>query len=159
MMDKLIASAEYKKWLVSLKSKIRRSQIKAAVQVNTEMLRMYWELGKDIAEKNLDAKWGSGFFNRLSLDLKKEFPDMKGFSVSNLKYMKRFFLFYSGPCPIRHQLGDELQNHLFQDTKSAGDHWMADWPRTYRPHRAYMAYRQYAGPDDEKQDQRRRWAR
>lgn len=71
-------------------------------------------MGQDIATRQMDTMWGSGFFNRLSLDLKRAFPDMSGFSVSNLKYSKRFYLFYKDCPEIRHQVGDELNSVLFQ---------------------------------------------
>ena len=84
-----------REWVKSLKAKIRRAQAKAAVRVNVELLRLYWEMGRDIAEKRMEAEYGSGFFGNLSRDLKNEFPGMEGFSVSNLKYIKRFYLFYA----------------------------------------------------------------
>ncbi len=70
-------------------------QIKAAVKVNSELLQFYWELGQDIVDKQRNAKWGDGFLKQLSIDLSSEFPDMKGFSLSNLKYIKQWYLFYS----------------------------------------------------------------
>jgi len=106
-MDK--SGDEYKQWLVGLKAKIRRSQIKAAVRVNTELLRLYWDLGRDIVARQMDTAWGSGFFEQLSRDLRSEFPDMQGFSYSNLKYCKCFYLFYTQGKSIRHQVGGELQ--------------------------------------------------
>ncbi len=110
---------DYRSWLFLLKSQIRQSQIKAAIRVNNELLRLYWDMGRDIAEKRMDAVYGSGFFEQLSKDLKTEFPDMQGFSVSNLKYIKRFYLFYASPSTQqtgeytpqdknRHQVGDDL---------------------------------------------------
>lgn len=107
---------QYREWLKSLKGQIRRAQAKAAVRVNVELLRLYWGMGRDIAEKRMEAKYGSAFFENLSRDLKLEFPDMEGFSVSNLKYIKRFYLFYSGE--IRHQAGDESSATIRQQ---AGD--------------------------------------
>ncbi len=86
-------SKEYKQWLSELKRQIRRSQIKAAIKVNTELLRLYWNLGREISERQLDSTWGSGFFNTLSRDLKAEFPEMQGFSSRNLRYCKDFYLF------------------------------------------------------------------
>lgn len=113
-MGKLIKTdTEYKEWIAGLKLRIRQSQIKAAVKVNTELLHLYWELGKDIVEKQAESQWGSGFFNELSQDLKEAFPDMQGFSVTNLKYIKRFYLFYNESDTIRHQLGDELTISIF----------------------------------------------
>lgn len=99
-----IGRGGYAAWLRSVKAQIKRAQAKAAVRVNTELLQLYWSMGKDIAEKRLDAGYGSGFFDRLSRDLKEEFPNMEGFSVTNLKYTKRFYLFYA---PILQQLGAE----------------------------------------------------
>lgn len=106
---------QYREWVKSLKAKIRRAQAKAAVRVNVELLRLYWGMGRDIAEKRMEAEYGSGFFDNLSRDLKDEFPDMEGFSVSNLKYIKRFYLFYASfdrGCrneANRQQPVDELQ--------------------------------------------------
>lgn len=104
---------DYKQWLSEIKQHIRQSQIKAAVRVNTELLRLYWHLGKEIAERRAEAKWGNGFFNTLSRDLKADFPDMQGFSPTNLKYCKRFYLFYSQSDTIHHQVGDELISPIF----------------------------------------------
>ncbi|MDR0295137.1 MAG: DUF1016 N-terminal domain-containing protein [Prevotellaceae bacterium] len=86
---------EYKQWLIDLKKRIRQGQIKAAVKVNTELLHLYWDLGHDIVMRQMEAAWGSRFFEELSKDLRKEFPEMKGFSSTNLKYCKRFYLFYT----------------------------------------------------------------
>ncbi|MDR0573691.1 MAG: PDDEXK nuclease domain-containing protein [Tannerella sp.] len=101
-------SDDYRQWLTDLKLRIRHSQIKAAVKVNTELLHLYWDLGKDIATRQLDAAWGSGFFEQLSRDLRSEFPHLKGFSVVNLTYCKRFYLFYSEDVKIFQQLARKL---------------------------------------------------
>lgn len=103
----------YSDWLVQLKQRIRTHQLKAAISVNTELIRTYWELGKDIVELQAESKWGNGFFNELSIDLKEEFPNLQGFSVTNLKYAKRFYEFYNQKDTIRQQLADELQMILF----------------------------------------------
>ena len=73
---------EYKNWLTELKSRIRQSQIKAAIKVNSELLLLYWDLGHDIAVRQMEKTWGSGFFEQLSSDLRGEFPDMQGFSAT-----------------------------------------------------------------------------
>ena len=86
---------EYKKSLVELKEKVKNSQLKAAVKVNYELLNLYWELGKKITEKQKEYSWGDSFISNLSNDLKKEFPDMKGFSVQNLKNIRYWYLFYA----------------------------------------------------------------
>ena len=95
MKQALIQNKTYYSWLKELKHKVRLVQIKAAVKVNSELLQFYWGLGQDIADKQRNAKWGDGFLKQLSIDLSSEFPDMKGFSLSNLKYIKQWYLFYS----------------------------------------------------------------
>ena len=95
MKQALIQNKTYYSWLKELKHKVRLVQIKAAVKVNSELLQFYWELGQDIVDKQKNAKWGDGFLKQLSIDLSSEFPDMKGFSLSNLKYIKQWYLFYS----------------------------------------------------------------
>lgn len=82
---------EYLAWVQELSERYRRSQIKAAVSVNREMLVFYWRLGKDIAELHAESRWGSGSFGALSRDLRKDTPDAKGFSSRNLRYTKRFY--------------------------------------------------------------------
>ena len=83
---------EYKTWLIELKAKIRSTQMKAVLKVNSALINFYWELGKMISEKQ--AKWGSKFLETLSNDLKSEFLNMQGFSVTNLKYCQSFYNFY-----------------------------------------------------------------
>ena len=91
-MSKLISvDNEYKEWLQDVSHRFKRSQIKAAIKVNDEMLRFYWSLGKDISEKGMEAKYGSGFYKMLSKDLKELMPEVHSFSVSNLKYMRYFY--------------------------------------------------------------------
>ncbi len=106
-------NSEYKQWLSEIKLRIKNSQIKATVKVNQEMLRLYWSLGADICEKEIDAKWGTGFFNQLSKDLRTEFPDATGFSQRNLRYCKSFYQFYNQSHTILHQVGAELESKLF----------------------------------------------
>ena len=95
MASELTVHKDYKAWLAEIKLKIRTVQIKAALKVNTELLVFYWELGEDIVAKQSTAQWGDGFLLQLSKDLMADFPDMKGFSLSNLKYIKQWYLFYS----------------------------------------------------------------
>ena len=93
-----ILTPEYKNWLIDLKFKIRSTQIKAAIAVNSALINFYWELGKSIAEK--ENVWGSKFLENLSLDLMSEFPDMKGFSVSNLKTCRLFYKYFANSSQI-----------------------------------------------------------
>ena len=112
-MKDIINITDYKDWLQNLKGKIQQSQIKAAIQVNSELLRLYWQIGKDIVEKQAQAKWGDGFLQTLSADLCKEFPTMKGFSYRNLKSIRQWYLFYNQLDIIGKQLVSQLEVSLF----------------------------------------------
>lgn len=81
-------------WVKEVKSRIRSAQIKAALSVNKEMIRLYWELGKTITEKQAAHAWGSKYVEQLAADLKKGFPGLKGFSKRNLMYMRQFYQYY-----------------------------------------------------------------
>lgn len=99
---------DYKKWLTDLKSRIQSAQIKAALKVNAELIALYWELGQEILTKEEKAFWGNKFLPQLSADLRKEFPEMKGFSLTNLKYIRLWVKFYA-PA-IGQQLVDQLED-------------------------------------------------
>lgn len=90
-----ILDKDYKQWVKELSSRYRRSQVKAAVKVNEEMLWFYWELGRDIVERHAENRYGQHFYASLSRDLKEAIPDATCFSVTNLKYMKYFFSLYN----------------------------------------------------------------
>lgn len=90
-----IQDKDYLQWVKDLSLRYRRSQIKAAVKVNEEMLRFYWELGRDIVEHDVENKYGSSFYTNLSSDLKKEIPESTGLSERNLRYVKSFYLLYN----------------------------------------------------------------
>ena len=107
---------EYKEWLKELKDKFRLAQINTVIVVNREMLKFYWDLSKDIVEKQENFKWGESFFSNLSKDLIKEFPNIKGFSVTNLKYMKRWYLFWN-EFLNRQQGIDDLEETIFFKSK------------------------------------------
>ena len=112
-MKDIINITDYKDWLQDLKGKIQQSQIKAAIQVNSELLRLYWQIGKDIVEKQAQAKWGDGFLQTLSADLCKEFPTIKGFSYRNLKSIRQWYLFYNQLDIIGKQVVSQLEVSLF----------------------------------------------
>jgi len=94
-MNDIIKLSEYRDWLRDLKQQIKTGQIKAALSVNSQMIMLYWDMGRQIVEKQEKAKWGSGFINQLSKDLREEFPEMTGFSYNNLLRMKNFYQFYT----------------------------------------------------------------
>lgn len=105
-----ILDKDYLLWVKELVKRYRRSQIKAAVKVNKEMLRFYWELGKDIEEKQADNKYGSKFYATLSRDLRHEMPDIEGLSETSIRYAKRFYVLYSQYIAILPQVVEESKN-------------------------------------------------
>jgi predicted nuclease of restriction endonuclease-like (RecB) superfamily len=100
----LLKIPEYRAFIQAIKQRIQSSQIKAAIAVNQELLRLYWDLAEQIVEKQREATWGDGFLAQISQDLKSEFPDMKGFSVRNLEGMRQWYRFWSDDSAIALQL-------------------------------------------------------
>lgn len=95
-----ILDKDYSRWISELSSRYRRSQIKAAVKVNEEMIRFYWELGKDIVERDAENKYGSAFYSNLSRDLKNALHVSEGLSERNLRYTKKFYQLYTKDVEI-----------------------------------------------------------
>ena len=124
MSNLIKADENYRKWINEVAKRFRQSQIKASVQVNDEMLRFYWSLGRDISKRALEAHYGSGFYKMVSADLQDIFPDVHSFSATNLKYMRYFYEMYPDAVNRpqveddfadvlnRPQLGDDLGNDI-----------------------------------------------
>ena len=134
--DAIVSGKEYAHLLGELKDRFRRSQIKAAVRVNSAMLEYYWEMGRDISRLYANAQYGSAFFDCLSLDLKAEFPGQTGFSSANIRYAKRWYEFYNQDnenlqrvvedfktdhSPNLHQLGDDFSSSDFSNRQRLVD--------------------------------------
>ena len=111
----LAGNSEFISWVSQLKKDIRSAQVKAAIKVNTELLRLYWRMGADICEKQKSATWGDGWLKELSRELMAEFPDMKGFSYRNLRYIRQWYEFYNQRFTIWQQpvakLDDDNAQH------------------------------------------------
>lgn len=105
-------NTNYTSWLNDLKDRYQKSQIKAAIKVNSEKLLWNWQLGRDLVERRAEEIWGAGVVEQLSLDLKATYPNEKGFSVANLWFMKKWYLFYSEKL---YQAGREI---YLSDTQS-----------------------------------------
>lgn len=88
----LMNSNEYITVVDTIKKEIRSAQYRTAVQANTELLRLYYSIGKEI---NVHKVWGNKFIENLSMDIRADYPTNKGFSVRNLKYMAKFAATYS----------------------------------------------------------------
>lgn len=80
----------YDRWLGELKVRISTAQQQAARAVNGELVVLYWQIGQDILQRQTEQGWGAKVIERLAHDLRTAFPDMKGFSPRNLKYMRAF---------------------------------------------------------------------
>ena len=80
----------YADWLAELKGRIHGAQQRAALAVNRELVGLYWQIGRDILARQAEQGWGTKVIDRLAHDLRTAFPDMKGFSPRNLKYMRAF---------------------------------------------------------------------
>ena len=92
--DGMTADSNYVQWIADIKNRYRSSQIKAAIRVNTALLEFYWSIGRDLVALKAEERWGSGIVKQFALDMRNAFPDAKGFSYSNVKDMKRWYLFY-----------------------------------------------------------------
>lgn len=102
----------YKHWLQQLKERVRSAQIKAALKVNAELLALYWDIGTEILDKEKLANWGDGWLYKLADDLSAEFPDIKGFSHTNLKYVRRWVSFYNSGTSIGQQLVARFEENV-----------------------------------------------
>ncbi len=100
-------TTDYLAWLTSLKERIHGARQRALLSANHEQIRLYFEIGTDILERQNVQGWGSKVVERLSADLKIAFPDLKGFSSSNLKYMR----FFAQECPEM-QIGQQSADQL-----------------------------------------------
>src|SRR5665213_5127 len=89
-MTESLAPDSYGQFLADLKGRIRAAQLRAAMAVNRELVLLYWQIGRDILDRQERENWGAKVIDRLAADLKRAFPDMKGFSPRNLKYMRAF---------------------------------------------------------------------
>lgn len=117
MLLKPINKKTYLQWLKLIKEQVRSSQLKASIAVNTELIQFYWLLGESIVEQVKKHNWGSAVIDQLAIDLKKEFPDMDGFSRTNLYYIKQFYEFYSQGTNTLHVSEKTLKTPVNKEKK------------------------------------------
>ena len=109
-MDKLVeVDAQYREWISEVSKRFHQSQIKAAVKVNDEMLRFYWQLGKELHDRKDKFSYGQSFYKTISRDLRRELPDVKSFSETNLRYMQKFAELYSEVSNLP-QVGEDFRS-------------------------------------------------
>ena len=125
MKNITITDKSYTEWISQLSQRYKKSQIRAAVKVNSEMLKFYWSLGRDIVSIEAETRWGDRFMKNLSADLRSLMPDATCFSETNLKYMKYFYEMYNPyfenlnlresnqKDKISPQVGDNLESPMY----------------------------------------------
>lgn len=141
MTDSLFPDlARYNAFFDALKVRIRTAQLRASLAVNQELMLLYWHIGREILKRQQEEGWGSKVVSKLAQDLKREFPDMKGFSRTSLLYMRAFAEAYpdeaivqrsAGQIPWRHNqvLLDKLkklEERLWYAQKSLEGGWSRD---------------------------------
>lgn len=105
-----IIDKDYTQWVEDLSVRYRQSQIKAAVRVNRELLKYYWELGRDIEEMHVEERWGQSVIKNLSVDLQLKNPNSTGLSRTNIYYAKKFYLLYSQHLKVVPQAVGQLED-------------------------------------------------
>ena len=90
MRNNLSIPEDYYDFLQELKGRILQAQVRAVIAVNRELVLLYWQIGRDILNRQQQRGWGAKIIDNLAADLQKAFPEMKGFSPRNLKYMRSF---------------------------------------------------------------------
>ena len=112
--DGMLSDARYVEWLSDVKTRFRHSQIKASIRVNTSMLEFYWSIGRDLVALRAEERWGAGVVKQFALDMRQAFPDITGFSDSNIKYIKRWYSFYYEQVLKSQQAIGQLENQKGQ---------------------------------------------
>lgn len=106
MTKKLSMPKEYARTLEEIKKRVRAAQYEALKAVNWELVSLYWDIGRIIAQRQKDHGWGKSVVETLARDLQNEFPGMSGFSVQNLWYMRQFYLAYAGHPKLQPLVGE-----------------------------------------------------
>ncbi len=128
-MSKTVFSlpVDYTDWLSSLKKRIQGARHRALLAANNEQIKLYHEIGREILERQRKQGWGAKIIDRLAADLRAAFPDMKGLSASNLKYMR----FFAQECPDRligQQAADQLPwFHIVTLITKLSEPTLRDW--------------------------------
>ena len=134
----------YKLFLISVKERLKTAQLRAVQSVSKELVRFYWELGADLLIRQKDFKWGDSFLEQFSRDMHHAFPEMQGFSVTNLKRMRLFAIEYpdfeKGAQPVHQLPWGHLVLLLHRTKEKSLRHWYAQktmehgWSRSVLEH-------------------------
>lgn len=125
-----------KKIIQEIKTQIQASQIKASISVNKKLLKLYWSIAQLIVERQKLSSWGDGFIKSISKDLQKEFPNIKGFSIRNIKYMRQWYFYWNSigqTVSAQFKLSwshyiflckiDKLEERNFYEIESTNNNW------------------------------------
>lgn len=127
-MDELALPNDYASVLVRLKQRVHESRYRAQRRVNAELTLLYWHIGQVLAERTDDAQWGTKIIQRLSADLRAEFPDSRGFSPRNLVYMRSFARAWTDVSEIAQQAVAQLPwGHITVLLDKLDDPELRDW--------------------------------
>lgn len=99
-MKEEINIVDFVGWINELKYKIHETKRKIAFTITSQITELYWDIGKSIAEKQINSEWGSNFIDKAAIELKLEFPDIKGFSRRNLYAMSQLYRFFSAKYQV-----------------------------------------------------------
>ena len=124
---KAVAPEGYQALLGDLKERIRAAQVRAALSVNRELILLYWQIGQAIRERQETHGWGTQVIDRLSTDLRHAFPDMKGFSPRNLRYMRAFAAAYPTPDFLQQAAANLPWGHIMRLLDTTPDSIERDW--------------------------------
>lgn len=116
--DGMNSNKDYVSWLNDIKLRFRSAQAKTMVRVNRAMLEFYWSIGRDLVEMKAEQKWGAGVVKQFSLDMRNAFPNETGFSLTNVKNIKRWYLFYS----VEFTKGQQLVDFFESEDKAEKGH-------------------------------------
>ena len=94
MTKEFLATQDYRTFITQIKQSIKQARNNAIRSVNSELIGLYYKIGKQIVQKQKNSNWGEDLIGQIELDLKTAFPDLRGFSRANLFYMRNFFLFF-----------------------------------------------------------------
>ena len=112
MSKSILIDKDYLRLLLKIKSKIRSTQVRAALAANSALIEFYYDLGGMIVEKQAQSSWGDKLVQQLSEDLRAEFPEMKGLSRTNLLYCKQFFKYFQSVSTSPNNLTDQIVPRL-----------------------------------------------
>ena len=126
-MTEILNTKEYINFLNDIKKDIQTSRVKAALSVNKELILLYWRIGKGILSRQKELGWGAKVVDQLSLDLKHEFPETKGFSRQNLFYMRQFAGEYSDDQIIQQLVGQLPWGHNIEIFTHVKDYDLRKW--------------------------------